>query len=169
MVIPIIVVTTMFINVVGAEENSVNVAIVPVTTVIKKTVFGIVTIMVMNLGRQIAHEKQECIGRQEWFSVCRCNSEKRKMHVLTNRKEEKNMYNNLDDLVNSFCYSCRNKRVNSNTTVEKQIRDAFQCVFRNNVAGGYFLLAGAMATLQAERGCHTCMSTLQTLMDNFQG
>jgi len=79
------------------------------------------------------------------------------------------MYDNLDDLVNDFCHSCRNKKVNSNTTVEKQIRDVFQCVFRNNVAGGYFMLVGAMSTLQAEDGCHKCISTLQTLMNNFQG
>jgi hypothetical protein len=78
------------------------------------------------------------------------------------------MYDNLDDLVNSFCCSCRAKNVNSNTTVEKQIKNAFQCVFRNNVAGGYFLLVGAMATLQAEGGCRTCISTLQSLMNNFQ-
>ena len=77
------------------------------------------------------------------------------------------MYDNLDDLVNAFCYSCRNKNVNSDTTVEKQIRDAFQCVFRNNVAGGYFMLVGAMATLQAECGCQNCISILQTLMNNF--
>jgi len=78
------------------------------------------------------------------------------------------MYDNLDNLVNSFCYSCRNKNVNSNTTVEKQIRDAFQCVFRNNVAGGYFILLGAMATLQAEGGCDVCIHTLQALMNNFK-
>ena len=78
------------------------------------------------------------------------------------------MYDNLDDLVNSFCYSCRNKKVNSSTSVEKQIRDAFQCVFRNNVAGGYFMLVGTMATLQAEGGCDSCIRTLQTLMNNFK-
>jgi Fe-S cluster biogenesis protein NfuA len=78
------------------------------------------------------------------------------------------MYDNLDDLINSFCNSCRNKKVNSDTTVEKQIRDAFQCVFRNNVADGYFMLAGAMVTLQDEGGCHTCISILQALMNNFQ-
>ena len=79
------------------------------------------------------------------------------------------MYDNLDDLVNSFCYRCRNKNVNSDATVEQQIRNAFQCVFINNVSGGYFMLVGAMATLQAEGGCHTCMRTLQILMNNFQG
>jgi len=78
------------------------------------------------------------------------------------------MYDNLDDLINSFCHSCRNKNVNYSTTVDKQIRDAFQCVFRNNVASGYFMLGGAMTTLQAEGGCHTCKNTLQTLMNNFQ-
>jgi len=78
------------------------------------------------------------------------------------------MYENLDDLMNSFCNSCRNKSVNSKATVEKQIRDAFQCVFENNVAGGYFMLVGAMATLQNEEGCNACISTLQELMNNFK-
>jgi len=78
------------------------------------------------------------------------------------------MYDNLDDLVNSFCHSCRNKSVNSNTTVETQIRDAYECVFRGNVAGGYFMLVGAMATLQNEGGCNACINTLQKLMDIFK-
>ena len=78
------------------------------------------------------------------------------------------MYDTLDDLVNSFCYSCRNKNVNNSTTVEKQIRDAYQCVFRNNVVGGYFMLQGALVTLQSEGGCQKCINILQNLMSMFK-
>jgi len=88
--------------------------------------------------------------------------------VVGDLYKDKKMYDNLDELINDFCYSCRNKNVNSDSTVEEQIRDAFQCVFKNNVAGGYFMLVGAMTTLQTEGGCHKCISILQTLMNNFQ-
>ena len=66
-----------------------------------------------------------------------------------------------EDIIAMFCPSCLNKKVNSQHTVEDYIRKAIQAGEKNNVAGGYFILQGALATLQEEGGCPRCIDLIQ--------
>ena len=66
-----------------------------------------------------------------------------------------------EDIIAMFCPTCLNKKVNSEDTVEDYIRMSLQYGDENDPFKGYLILQGALATLEAEGGCASCINLLQ--------
>jgi len=72
-----------------------------------------------------------------------------------------------EDIIAMFCPTCLNKKVNSEDSVEDYIRMCLRYGEENDPFKGYLILQGALATLEAEGGCTSCISLLQKVSNKL--
>jgi len=70
-----------------------------------------------------------------------------------------------EDIMVMFCPSCLKKMVNSNTSVEEQIKLCLRYSEENEIFKGYLILQGALITLKTEGGCPSCITLIQRVSD----